>query len=72
MQRYDSFSKQRRCQVRNDRGAIGMIPYVQQARVNYWAINAFWLGVSLHWAAFLTIAMTAARYACKSWGGHCP
>lgn len=49
-----------------------MIPYVQQARVNYWAINAFWLGVSLHWAAFLTIAMTAARYACKSWGGHCP
>ncbi|GIV08513.1 MAG: MFS transporter [Fimbriimonadales bacterium] len=28
-------------------------------RVNYWAISAFWLGVSVHWAAFLTIAMQA-------------
>ncbi|MCS7209112.1 MAG: MFS transporter [Fimbriimonadales bacterium] len=30
-----------------------------QARVNYWAISAFWLGVSVHWAAFLTIVMQA-------------
>lgn len=30
-----------------------------QSRVNYWAISAFWLGVSVHWAAFLTIAMQA-------------
>jgi MFS family permease len=30
-----------------------------QGRVNYWAISAFWLGVSVHWAAFLTIAMQA-------------
>lgn len=28
-------------------------------RVNYWALSAFWLGVSVHWAAFLTIAMQA-------------
>ncbi len=28
-----------------------------QARINYWAISAFWLGVSIHWAAFLTIIM---------------
>ena len=28
-------------------------------RVNYWAISAFWLGVSVHWAAFLTIAIQA-------------
>ncbi|MDW8105980.1 MAG: MFS transporter [Armatimonadota bacterium] len=28
-----------------------------QVRVNYWAISAFWLGVSVHWAAFLTIVM---------------
>ncbi len=26
-------------------------------RVNYWAISIFWLGVSVHWAAFLTIVM---------------
>jgi Na+/melibiose symporter-like transporter len=32
---------------------------VQQTRVNYWAISAFWLGVSVHWAAFLTIVMQA-------------
>jgi len=30
---------------------------VRYARVNYWAISAFWLGVSVHWAAFLTIVM---------------
>jgi MFS family permease len=30
-----------------------------QARINYWALSAFWLGVSVHWAAFLTIAMQA-------------
>ncbi len=28
-----------------------------QTRINYWAISAFWLGVSIHWAAFLTIIM---------------
>lgn len=28
-------------------------------RINYWALSAFWLGVSVHWAAFLTIAMQA-------------
>lgn len=38
---------------------IGIIPLVQRVRVNYWAISAFWLGVSVHWAAFLTIAMQA-------------
>lgn len=26
-------------------------------RINYWAISIFWLGVSIHWAAFLTIVM---------------
>ncbi len=26
-------------------------------RVNYWAISIFWFGVSVHWAAFLTIVM---------------
>ena len=26
-------------------------------RVNYWAISIFWLGVSVHWSAFLTIVM---------------
>ncbi len=26
-------------------------------RVNYWAISIFWLGVSVHWAAFLTIVI---------------
>ncbi len=25
--------------------------------VNYWAISIFWLGLSVHWAAFLTIVM---------------
>jgi hypothetical protein len=30
-----------------------------QGRINYWALSAFWLGVSVHWAAFLTIAMQA-------------
>ncbi len=30
-----------------------------KTRVNYWAISAFWLGVSVHWAAFLTIVMQA-------------
>lgn len=28
-----------------------------QGRVNYWAISIFWLGVSIHWSAFLTIVM---------------
>ncbi len=28
-----------------------------QRLVNYWALSAFWLGVSIHWAAFLTIVM---------------
>ncbi|MEN3001171.1 MAG: MFS transporter [Armatimonadota bacterium] len=31
---------------------------MQEARrVNYWAISIFWLGISVHWAAFLTIVM---------------
>ena len=28
-----------------------------QGRINYWVISIFWLGVSIHWAAFLTIVM---------------
>ncbi len=30
---------------------------MKQARVNYWAISIYWLGLSIHWAAFLSIIM---------------
>ncbi|MFQ3611282.1 MAG: MFS transporter [Fimbriimonadales bacterium] len=30
---------------------------MERARVNYWAISIYWLGLSIHWAAFLSIVM---------------
>jgi len=30
---------------------------VKETRVNYWAISIYWLGLSIHWAAFLSIVM---------------